>query len=165
MKNISCSVLPHFHGKSTKDLDEFLFEFNILCRIHDYTSSEQKLKLFHATLKDNSLCWFMSLGSENVANWEQMKQVFLGKYQEYYRTKDKGEELFKMVQKYEESLEDFVERFLYNVQREGQTTIGKDVLNIILLQGIGEYCLDMINLIWRGDIYKESFDHIMYLCR
>ena len=55
MKNISPLVLPHFHGKSTEDSDEFLFEFDILCRIYDYTSSEQKLKLFPATLKDNAL--------------------------------------------------------------------------------------------------------------
>ena len=40
MKNISPSVLPHVHGKFTKDPDEFLFEFDILCRSYDYTSSE-----------------------------------------------------------------------------------------------------------------------------
>ena len=60
MKNISPSVLPHFHEKSIEDLDEFLFEFDIPCRIYDYTSSERKLKLFPATLKDNALQGFMS---------------------------------------------------------------------------------------------------------
>ena len=133
MKNISPSVLSHFHEKSTEDPDEFLFEFDILCWSYDYTSNEQKLKLFPATLKDNALHWFMSLGGETVATWDQMKQVFLRKYQEYCRTKDKREELFKMVQKYDESLEDFVERILYNVQRSRQTTIGRDVLKIIFL--------------------------------
>ena len=44
MNNISHLVLPHIHGKSTKGLDEFLFEFYILCRSYDYTSSDQKLK-------------------------------------------------------------------------------------------------------------------------
>ena len=48
-----------------------------------------------------------------------MKHVFLEKYQEYYNTKDKIEELFKMVQKDEENLEYFVERLLYNVHRAG----------------------------------------------
>ena len=46
-----------------------------------------------------------------------MKHAFLRKYQEYCRMKDKREELFNMVQKDEESLEDFVERLLYNVQK------------------------------------------------
>ena len=66
MKNISPLVLPRFHGKSTEDPDEFLFEFDILCRIYDYTSSEQKLKLFPAILKGSALRCFMSLGGETV---------------------------------------------------------------------------------------------------
>ena len=73
MKNISPSVLPHFHVKATEDPDEFLFEFDILYHSYDYTSSEQKLKIFRATLKDNTLQWYMSLGGEIVATWEQMK--------------------------------------------------------------------------------------------
>ena len=115
MKNISPSVLPCFHGTVTEDPYEFLFEFDILCRSYDYTSIEQKMKLFPATLKENTLPWFMSLGGETITTWEQMKQVFLGKYQEYCRTKDKREELFKMMQEDEESLEDFVEILMYNV--------------------------------------------------
>ena len=80
MKNISPSVLANFHGKSTEHPNEFLFEFNILWQSYDYATSEQKLKLFPCTLKGNSLCWFMSLGGENVTTWDQMKRVFLDKY-------------------------------------------------------------------------------------
>ena len=108
MKDISPSVLPHFYGKVAEDPDEFLFEFDILCCIYDYTTNAQKLKLFPATLKDNELCWFMSLGGGTVTTWDRMKQVFLEKYQEYCNTKDKREELFKMVQRDDESMEDFV---------------------------------------------------------
>ena len=104
MKKISPSVLPWFHGKAIEDPDEFLFEFDILCWSYDYISSAQKLKLFSTTLKDNTFRWFMSLGGETIATWEQMKPVFLEKYQEYCTTKDKREELFKMMQKDEESL-------------------------------------------------------------
>ena len=99
MKNISPSVLPCFHANATEDLDEFLFEFDILFSNYNYTSSEKKLKIFHTTLMDNSLCWFMRLGGETVTTWDQMKQVFLENYQEYCNTKDKREELFKMAQK------------------------------------------------------------------
>ena len=81
-----------------------------------------------------------------------------------YRKKGKREELFNIVQKYVESLEDFVERLLYNVKRSGQTTIRRDVLNIIMLWGILEDCLVMINLLGKGDISKEPFDHIVDLC-
>ena len=89
MKNISPLVLRRFHGKATEDLYEFLFEFDILCHSYDYTSSEKKLKIFPATLKDNALHWFMILGGETVTTWDQMKQVFLEKYQGYCNTKDK----------------------------------------------------------------------------
>ena len=94
-----------------------------------------------------------------------MKHVFLVKYQEHCRMKDKREELFKMVQKDDESLEDFVERIMYNVQRSGHTNIGRDVLKIILLCGIREDCLDMLNIVGKEDISNEHFYHIMDLWR
>ena len=94
-----------------------------------------------------------------------MKQVFLEKYQEYCNTKDKREELFKMVQRDKEILEDFVERLLNNVQRVGQTNMGLDVLKIILLRGIREEFLDMLHLLRKGDISKESFEKIIELCK
>jgi hypothetical protein len=73
MKNIPLSDLPNFHALSTEDLDEFLFEFDILCRSYDYTTTAQNLKLFPATLKGNELRWFMSLGGENISTWGQMR--------------------------------------------------------------------------------------------
>ena len=62
MKNISPSMFPRFYGKAAEDLDKFLFEFDI----YDYTTYAQNLKLFPATLKDNALHWFMSLGGGTV---------------------------------------------------------------------------------------------------
>ena len=73
MKNISPSVLPRFHGKAAEDLDEFLFEFDILYGSYDYVIDAQKLKIFPATLRDNELCWFMSLGGGTITNWDRMK--------------------------------------------------------------------------------------------
>ena len=70
-----------------------------------------------------------------------------------------------MVQKEDESLEDFVERLLYNVQRVGQTNMALDVIKIILLRGIRNDCLDMLNLLGKGDISKESFEKIVELCK
>ena len=87
--------------------------------------------------------------------------MFLEKYLEYYNNKDKREESFKMVQRDEESLEDFVERILYNVYRVGQTNMGLYVLKIILLRGIREEFLGMLNLLGKEDISKESFAKIV----
>ena len=62
MKNIPLSSLPTFTGMSTKYRDLFLFEFDILCRISNYSNDAQKLKLFPTAMKDSALRWFMSLG-------------------------------------------------------------------------------------------------------
>ena len=80
MKNISPSTLPHFYGKVHEELNTFLFEFDIFCGSYDYSSHAQKLKLFPATLKDASLCWFMGLGGNTISSSEKMKRVFLSKY-------------------------------------------------------------------------------------
>ena len=45
----------------------------------------------------------------------------------------------------------------------GQTNMGLDVLKIILLRGIREDCLDMLNLLGKGDVSKESFEKIIEL--
>ena len=87
MKNIPLSALPNFHGLSNEDPDEFLLEFDILCRSYDYISDIQKLKAFPATLKGKALRWFMSLGCDSITKWNQMKQAFLNKYQEYCRAR------------------------------------------------------------------------------
>jgi hypothetical protein len=165
MKNIPLSALPNFHGLSSEDPDEFLFEFDILCRSYDYISPNQKLKLFPATLKGNALRWFMSLGAQAITTWDQMKEGFLAKYQDYCRTRERKEELFKMVQKEDENLEDFVERLQYNLQRSDHPNMSKDILKTILLKGVRDDCLDMLNMLGKGDISKESFDEIINLCK
>jgi hypothetical protein len=165
MKNIPLSSLPNFHGLSTEDPDEFPFEFDILCRSYDYTTTAQKIKLFPTTLKGNALRWFMSLGGENISTWVQMRRLFLNKYQEYYRTREQREELFKMSQKEDETLEYFLERLQYNLQRSGHPDVSKDILKTILLKGVREDYLDMLNMLGKGDISKEYYEDIADLCK
>ena len=115
MKNMPPLALPHFHGMSSEDPDSFLFEFDILCRSYNYILDAQKLKLFPATLKESALRWFMGLGEHTIRTWEEMKSAFLKKYQEYCRTRDSRNDIFRMQQQEDESLEDYVERFVYNL--------------------------------------------------
>jgi len=154
MKNIPLSTLPNFHGLSSEDPDEFLFEFDILCRSYDYVNPTQKLKLFPTTLKGNALRWFMSLGTQVITTWD---------HQDYCRTRERKEKLFKMVQKEDENLEDFMERLQYNLQRSDHPTMSKDILKTILLKGVRDDCLDMLNMLRKGGISKESFDEIVNL--
>ena len=78
--------------------------------------------------------------------------------------KDKREELFNIVQKYDESLEDFVEILMYNVKMSGQMTIWRDVLKIIMLKGIRWDYLYILNMLGKVDISKEPLHHIVDLC-
>lgn len=74
------------------------------------------MKLFPATLKGTTLWWFMGLRGNNIHTWEDMKKVFLQKYEDYCKARDLIEEIFQMTQKEDESLEYYVELFQYNIQ-------------------------------------------------
>ena len=115
MKSIPLSVLPSFHGVNTKDPDSLLFEFNVHCRSYNYNHDGQKLKLFPTTLKDSVLRWFMGQPNDSISTWDAMKHTFLKKYHDYSRNRHTKEDIFNMQQREEESLEDYVERFLCNL--------------------------------------------------
>ena len=99
-----------------EDPDSFLFELDVLCRGYAYTTDPQKLKLFPSTLKGEELRWFMGLGGGTINNWDQMKNIFLTKYQDYCQTRELKDEIFNMSTKYNETLEEYVEIFQYNLQ-------------------------------------------------
>ena len=109
MKNSTLSSLPSFQGMAVEDSDTFLFEFDVLCRGYDYTLDAQKLKLFPATLKGGALRWFMRLGAGTIQTWNDMREAFLFKYQDYCRTRDLKDDIFRIAQKEEEILEDYME--------------------------------------------------------
>ena len=98
MKNIPPSTLPHFHGMTFEDPDSFLFKFDILCHSYNYIRDAKKLKLFPATVKDSTLRWFMGLGENTIRSWDDMRISFLKKYQEYFRTGDSRNDIFRMQQ-------------------------------------------------------------------
>ena len=99
MKNISPSVLPNFHGSRNEDPEEFLYEFEVVCRTYDYLEDAQKLKLFPSTLKGAALKWFMGLLTQSISTWNDMKQTFLDRYLDYCMPTNHKDEVFKMVQK------------------------------------------------------------------
>jgi len=47
-----------------------------------------KLKLFPTTLKDAALRWFMSLGKHTIYTWDDMRSIFLKKYQDFWKISD-----------------------------------------------------------------------------
>jgi hypothetical protein len=153
MKNINPSSLPHFHGLVYEDPDTFLFEFAVICRTYDYTTNEQKLKIFPSTLKDSSLRWFMSLEGNSITTWDQMKNTFSERYKDYCRARDTRDEIFRMTQGPDESLEYFEERFQLSYKRAQNCTLDEDSLKLVLLRGVREDLMETLNLLSNGDIY------------
>jgi len=163
MKNTSPSALPHFHGLTTEDPDTFLFEFVVLCRTYDYAEDEQNLKLFPlfpSTLKDAALRWFMGLPGNIITTWAQMQQAFNNKYQDYCRSKETKEEIFRMTMGSDESLEDYEERFQLSYKR-AKCTLDPKSLKLILIRGVPK---DLVHTA-RGDIYQLPYDEIKIVFR
>lgn len=60
-------------------------------------------------------------------------------------------------------MEHYVERFHYNLQRSKHSDLDPDILKIILIRGMRDDCLDMLNLIGKGDISQDPYDDITKL--
>ena len=115
MKTIPLQHIPTFHGLTMKDPYVFLFEFDVLCQGYDYTTDPQKLKLFPSTLKAAALRWFMGFNGGIINDWNQMKVDFLKKYHDYYTSRELKDEIFQMTTKPNETMEEYVECFQYNL--------------------------------------------------
>jgi len=59
----------------------------------------------------------MGSGGGVINNWDQMKEYFLKKYQDYCRSIELKDKIFQMVARPNETLEEYVEHFQYNLQR------------------------------------------------
>jgi len=166
MKAIPLQHIPTFHGLASKDPDTFLFEFNVFCRGYDYTTDPQKLKLFPSTLKGAALQWFMGLGGGVINDWDQMKGALLKKYQDYCRSRELKDEIFQMVARPSETLEEYVECFQYNLQRSPYASLPlpDNVLKTTLIKWMKEKLIETLNIMGKGDIYQENFADIIDLC-
>lgn len=164
MKNIPPSVLPNFYGMALEDPNSFLFEFDIVCRTYGYTNDAHRLRLFPATLKAAALKWFMGLGEHAIVDWDGMRRLFLRKYQPYCRSKDSKDDIFRMSQQEDETLEEYLERFVYNLQKSKHRTMPPDLVHTIFLKGIREEYMDDLNLMGKGDISALPFEEIAELC-
>jgi len=165
MKNISPSILPTFRGLSSKDPDQFLFEFKVQCQTYDYQNDNQKLKLFPSTLRDATMCWFMGLVSGSITTWHDMETIFLDKYQSYSRVNDRQEELFKLRQKEDESLEDYLDRFIFPTKHCGEEAISLKILKTIFLKGLDEDARRSLDLMGKGDASQLELSDIAELCQ
>ena len=69
-----------------------------------------------------------------------------------------------MIQGEDESLEDYVDRFHYNLQKSKYKHLEKEILKTRLLKGIKDKFLELLNLIGKGDVFQLSYDDVCELC-
>jgi len=69
-----------------------------------------------------------------------------------------------MTTKENETLEEYVERFQYNLDRSPYNTLAGEILKYTLIKGMKDEWVEMLNLMGRGDIYQEKDDNIAQLC-
>ena len=70
-----------------------------------------------------------------------------------------------MTQHEEENLEDYLERFFYNLQKSKQNSLNYDTIRTIFLKGVRDDYINVLNLMGAGDISFLPFDQISELCR
>ena len=94
-----------------------------------------------------------------------MKTSFLQKYQEYCKPKDSWYDIFKIQQLEDESLEDYLERFIYTLHKSKYSDLREDEVRTLFLKGISEDFLESINLTVAGDISHKNFAQMSEMCK
>lgn len=67
--------------------------------------------------------------------------------------------------KKDESLEDLVEIFSYNIKRAKMYNLDDETIKYLLLKSIRDEWIDLINLMGKGDVSQLSFGEICDLCK
>lgn len=103
----------------------------------------------------------MGLGANVIGTWDEMQTLFLEKYKDYCKESDpRGDEIFRISQKEDETLEDYVSCFLYIMQKNPQHVLAEDSQKLIFLRGVNNNCLEALDLMASGDISQISWDDL-----
>ena len=81
-----------------------------------------------------------------------MKMVFLQKYQEYFRPKESKNDIFRVRQHEDESIENYLERFTYILHKSKYNKLQPDAVHTLFVQRIQEELLETLNLMASGDV-------------
>ena len=71
-----------------------------------------------------------------------------------------------MVARPSETLEEYVERFQYNLQQSPYATLPllDNILKTTLIKGMKEQWIEKLNIMGKGNIYQENYADIINLC-
>ena len=69
-----------------------------------------------------------------------------------------------MVAKPNETLEEYVECFQYNLQRYPYANLPVNVLKTTMIKGMKDQWVETLNIMGKDDIYQEYYDNIINIC-
>lgn len=104
--------------------------------------------------------WLMGLVTQSIITWNEMKKTFLDRCLDYCMPTNHKDQVFKMMQREDENLEDLIERFNYNLKRAKMDNLDEDTLNALLLKAIRDEWIDILNMMGKGDIYQLPLNDI-----
>ncbi|CAM8981999.1 unnamed protein product [Rhodiola kirilowii] len=115
---ISTSIvhhLPKFAGSKGESATGHLKRYHGSC--HNYrpygaSVDDFKLKAFYFSLTDSATDWFLSLPADSIYTWEEMQRQFLSKYYPAGRAMKVRRQLQELKQGPNETLSEYVEKFL-----------------------------------------------------
>ena len=82
----------------------------------------------------------------------------------YCKSKDSKDDIFKMQQQEDESLEEYLKIFLYNYKKSKQR-LNDNTVRTIFLKGIRDEYIDVLNLMGTRDVSRLTFEEISNLCK
>ena len=74
------------------------------------------------------------------------------------------DEVFKMMQREDENLEDLIERFNYNLKRAKMNNLDEETLKALLLKAIRDEWINILHMMGKGDIPQLPLSDIGELC-
>ena len=94
-----------------------------------------------------------------------MTNLFLNKYKEYCRGHDlKVDDIFKMAQSENETLDDYVSQFMFNLQCNTQHQLNEESQKHLFLKEVHYTSMEALDLMARGDITQKTWDKIQNIC-
>ncbi|XP_074346599.1 uncharacterized protein LOC141685395 [Apium graveolens] len=120
-----------FHGNS--DPVEFLGRFNIEMDVYQ-VSDLARCRLLAATFREIAQQWFQKLGPGVITSWDQMKTLFLTKFQAAVRYAPSVTTLVNVRQRENESLTSYFKRF--NAESTSVRGTSDEALKSFLIAGL-----------------------------
>jgi hypothetical protein len=89
-----------------------------------------------------------------------MKQTLIKKYRDYCKARDTRDDILKMIQGGNESLEDNEEIFQLSYKRAHNYTLDENSFKIVLLRGVREEFTKTLNLLANIDFSELEYEDI-----